>query len=269
MMYSVGRVALPDGGFIGYRRMGKGPSVVLIHDAFQSSRHMLPLAESLSDRFSLWIPDRRGRGMSSPATAAHDMRHEAADMAAVVARSRARAVVGTGVGASIAAEMGACGIALESLVLHEPRCVDEAAFSRWMPRLIEAVDSAQWAVALRVYLRAVGDIDRAESRPVWGGLLASRMVTGHARAAEQIDATFQQYAQAAVRELAMARSATWGEAFALPDTRVLVFSHSCQEIGRMSRAASALVANHLGPIAPKSASQHDGQVALTSVRAPA
>src|ERR1039457_4295652 len=63
---AVGSVASADGTTIGYRRVGDGPGVVLVHGAGQSSQNLMTLARSLSDRFTVYVPDRSGRGMSGP-----------------------------------------------------------------------------------------------------------------------------------------------------------------------------------------------------------
>jgi pimeloyl-ACP methyl ester carboxylesterase len=59
-------VTSKDGTKIGYRQYGAGPGVVLLHGGLQASQNFTTLAQLLSDTFTVYVPDRRGRGMSAP-----------------------------------------------------------------------------------------------------------------------------------------------------------------------------------------------------------
>ena len=62
----LGEVRSADGTAIGYQRVGTGPAVVLLHGAGQCSANLLRLARALSGAFTVYVPDRRGRGRSGP-----------------------------------------------------------------------------------------------------------------------------------------------------------------------------------------------------------
>lgn len=47
-----------------YRRAGKGPVVLLLHQSPKSAKELEPLIELLSDRYTLIAPDRPGNGLS-------------------------------------------------------------------------------------------------------------------------------------------------------------------------------------------------------------
>jgi len=55
-----------DGTTIGYRQIGSGPGLILLHGGMQASQHYMRLATALSDAFTVYVPDRRGRGLSGP-----------------------------------------------------------------------------------------------------------------------------------------------------------------------------------------------------------
>jgi pimeloyl-ACP methyl ester carboxylesterase len=59
-----GGVRSADGTAIGYQRTGTGPAVVLLHGTGQSSENLMRLARALSGAFTVYVPDRRGRGRS-------------------------------------------------------------------------------------------------------------------------------------------------------------------------------------------------------------
>ena len=63
---ALGEVRSADGAAIGYQRVGSGPAVVLLHGAGQLSGNLMRLARGLSDAFTVYVPDRRGRGRSGP-----------------------------------------------------------------------------------------------------------------------------------------------------------------------------------------------------------
>ncbi|MGB9370930.1 MAG: alpha/beta hydrolase, partial [Halobacteriota archaeon] len=64
--YTTVSVTSNDGTVIGYRQMGSGPGIILVHGAVMSSQLFMKLGTALSDTFTVYIPDRRGRGLSGP-----------------------------------------------------------------------------------------------------------------------------------------------------------------------------------------------------------
>ena len=61
---AAGSVVSRDGTRIGYLRVGRGPAVVLLHGSSESARSHTQLAVALADAFTIYLPDRRGRGLS-------------------------------------------------------------------------------------------------------------------------------------------------------------------------------------------------------------
>jgi pimeloyl-ACP methyl ester carboxylesterase len=64
--YTTDSVTSKDGTKIGYRQMGSGPGIILLHGGVNASQHLMKLGTSLLDEFTVYIPDRRGRGLSGP-----------------------------------------------------------------------------------------------------------------------------------------------------------------------------------------------------------
>lgn len=64
--YATGTVTSKDGTTIGYRQLGQGPGVVMLHGAMESAQSHMQLATALADAFTVYLPDRRGRGLSGP-----------------------------------------------------------------------------------------------------------------------------------------------------------------------------------------------------------
>ena len=63
---TTGSVPSADGTTIGYLRVGQGPAVVILHGSNESARSHTQLALGLADDFTVFMPDRRGRGRSGP-----------------------------------------------------------------------------------------------------------------------------------------------------------------------------------------------------------
>src|SRR5579859_1864062 len=62
----IGHVTSQDGTVIGYRKFGHGPAIVVLHGSNVSGQDYTQLAEQLADAFTVYLPDRRGRGLSGP-----------------------------------------------------------------------------------------------------------------------------------------------------------------------------------------------------------
>lgn len=118
MAYSKAEVVSADGTAIGYRRMGSGPAVVLVHGGMQAAHSLIKLAEELSGEFEVFVPDRRGRGLSGPyRDGAND---EVEDVQAVVAASGASRIFGLSSGALLALQTAARTPAVTKAALYEP-----------------------------------------------------------------------------------------------------------------------------------------------------
>ena len=74
-----GCVTSRDGTPIGYLKTGRGPAVVLLHCSMESARSHTLLAGALAGDFTVYLPDRRGRGLSGPHRPGHGVRTEVED----------------------------------------------------------------------------------------------------------------------------------------------------------------------------------------------
>lgn len=53
-----------DGKQLSYIELGTGPGLLIVHGAFRMAKHYLKLAEFLASDYTVYIIDRRGRGLS-------------------------------------------------------------------------------------------------------------------------------------------------------------------------------------------------------------
>ena len=77
------RIKSGDAGIV-YRILGDGPSVVLLHPFPADHEFWLPVAQSLSTRYRLIMPDLRGHGDSDIGEGPASMAKHAADIARVM-----------------------------------------------------------------------------------------------------------------------------------------------------------------------------------------
>src|SRR5258708_30294572 len=92
--YSTDSVLSEDGTMIGYRQFGRGPGLILVHGGMMASQNFLKLAVALSDGFTVYVPDRRGRGFSGPFGENYGMKKACEDMDALLRKTGANLVFG-------------------------------------------------------------------------------------------------------------------------------------------------------------------------------
>lgn len=64
--YTKGFVTSKNGTTTGYRQMGIGTCLILLHEGAKASQTLMHLVMALSGDFTVYIPDSRGRGLSRP-----------------------------------------------------------------------------------------------------------------------------------------------------------------------------------------------------------
>ena len=115
-----GSVISKDGTKIGYRQMGKGPGLILIHGPLSSSQNLLKLGSELSKKFTVYIPDRRGRGLSGPFGNNYGLEKEVEDLDALISKTGAEFFFGDSTGAIIVLQSTLTLSSVHKIILHEP-----------------------------------------------------------------------------------------------------------------------------------------------------
>lgn len=147
-------VVSKDGTTIGYRRLGQGPGIVVIHGSMSSGYHHLQLAEALSDAFTVHLMDRRGRGLSGPYRDDHDIGREVEDLEAVLAATGARDVFAVSAGALVALQAAPTLPGIDRLALYEPLLFpDRATGARVMARYDRELARGKVAAALATAMK--------------------------------------------------------------------------------------------------------------------
>jgi pimeloyl-ACP methyl ester carboxylesterase len=163
---TTGSVESADGTRIGYRRLGSGPSVILLHGGVNASQHMTKLGRALADAFTVYLPDRRGRGMSGAFGPAYGIQREDEDLAAMVEHTAAECVFGPANGGLFALH-GAIGLGqVRRVAAYEPLLLrggpDDAAIRRTFTTMQQLIRGGRLGEAIMFSIRQ--SVDRGPPR---------------------------------------------------------------------------------------------------------
>jgi pimeloyl-ACP methyl ester carboxylesterase len=146
---TTGSVTSRDGTTIGYRRLGAGPGVVLLHGAMESGQSHRQLAEKLASSFTVYLPDRRGRGLSGPFGRDYSIEKEVDDLLALLAETGADQLLGVSSGALITLQAALTLPALRRVAIFEPPLlIDRQALAASLARFDEEIAQGRVAAAL-------------------------------------------------------------------------------------------------------------------------
>jgi pimeloyl-ACP methyl ester carboxylesterase len=146
--YTIDSVMSRDGTVIGYRQFGQGPGIVVVHGANVSSQNFMQLAERLADAFTVYVPDRRGRGLSGPFGEDYGIRKEVEDLEALLNRTGAHHVFGISSGGLIVLEAALSLSAIRKVALYEPALLMNSSRTEWLARYDQEISQGKTAAAL-------------------------------------------------------------------------------------------------------------------------
>lgn len=152
--YVVGSLVSRDGTIIGYRQFGKGPGLILVHGGMMASQNFTRLASALSDHFTVYVPDRRGRGLSGPYGDNYGVQKEVEDIRALVQETGARYMFGLSAGAIIVLESTLATPSIEKVAIYEPPFFSDTA---WVTRLDRELAEGKPAAAMITVVRGTED----------------------------------------------------------------------------------------------------------------
>jgi pimeloyl-ACP methyl ester carboxylesterase len=118
--YKIDYVSSKDGTKIGYRQLGDGPGLILVHGGMMSSLNFMKLGELLANEFTVYIPDRRGRGLSMSQNNNYSLSKEGEDMQALINKTNTQNIFGLSSGAIITLYTAIMEPAIKKFALYEP-----------------------------------------------------------------------------------------------------------------------------------------------------
>lgn len=174
----MGTVTSKDGTKIAYDRLGSGPAVILVDGAlvYRANWGLVPLAERLADRFTVFTYDRRGRGESGD-TLPYALEREIEDIEALIETAGGRAFVyGISSGAALALEAQLqMGERIQKLAMYEPPYnADSIAREQWKEyarKLDEVLQEGRAGDAVALFMQLTGagpeDVEGVRQAPIW------------------------------------------------------------------------------------------------------
>ena len=138
-----------DGTTISYRQIGHGPGLLLLHGGMSSAHNHMEMAEALSDAFTIYVPDRRGRCDSGPFGVDYCMRKEVEDVEALLTRTGAHYTFGVSSGALILLEALLSHSCIRKAAVFEPPIFSDASVpAAVLARLDNEMEQGNIAAAL-------------------------------------------------------------------------------------------------------------------------
>ena len=144
-----GAVISKDGTTIGYRQLGRGPGLVVLHGAMESAQSHMQLAEALADAYTVYLPDRRGRGLSGPYGGSYGVGEDVDDMDALLTKTGAHYVFGVSSGAIIWLEAALTLPAIQKAAIFEPPLMmNGSTTAAWLARFDREIAQGKVAAAM-------------------------------------------------------------------------------------------------------------------------
>jgi pimeloyl-ACP methyl ester carboxylesterase len=195
--WTIESVTSKDGTTIGYRKVGHGPGLLILHGAAESSKSHKQLAETLADTFTVYLPDRRGRGLSGPYGKDYSIQRDVEDMDALLTKTDAHYVVGISSGAIIFLQAMLSLSSIHKAVIFEPPLsINGSVSTDFLQRYDSEIAQGKIASALvSGMLGAQMGPPIFNSMPRWLlKLLTAMMMAGEDRKATADDVTMRQLA---------------------------------------------------------------------------
>lgn len=156
LAYTIGTLTSADGTTIGYRQIGNGPGLLLLHGGLQASQHYMRLAAALADAFTVYVPDRRGRGLSGPPLEQHSLAQACEDVDALLAKTDTHFVFGHSAGGLIALQAALTLPSLHKVAVYEPPLsVHDSVPTSWLKRYEREVAQGKYASAMITALKGL------------------------------------------------------------------------------------------------------------------
>ncbi len=147
-----------DGTKIGYRQLGKGEGLILVHGGMMHSQNFMKLAEQFANEFTVYIPDRRGRGLSDSHGENYSLLAESEDLRALIKKTDTQNIFGLSSGAIVVLQTAIVEPAIKKIALYEPPIpVDGTKPAAWVDEYEKAISEGDLGKAMISIVRGTGD----------------------------------------------------------------------------------------------------------------
>ncbi|RKN22385.1 alpha/beta fold hydrolase [Micromonospora musae] len=197
------RVIAPDGEKIVLHSTGTGPDVVIVHGGGVTVEPYRRLAAALAERCTVHLYNRRGRADAPARREPYSVEQEIEDLGAVLAQTRARAVVGHSSGGFIALR-AALTMPIARLALYDPAVSVDGIFKAdFIPAARAALRTGDTARALAIVGAAGNPQSLASRLPLAVQTALTRLLLRHPvgrEMGELLDMTLYETAEIAAHD---------------------------------------------------------------------
>ncbi|PTM58179.1 alpha/beta fold hydrolase [Desmospora activa] len=209
-----------DGTVISYHVMGEGPGLLIVHGGFRASQHYIRLGDSLSDDYTVYIMDRRGRNNSGPKGSGYSVQKECEDVIAILQKHQVSYLFGHSYGGLISLHV-TLQEPIKKLAVYEPSLIGYFP-SDWIPRFEQELNQNDYISASTTLLKGLqmGGVIGKLPQPVLKNLFRSmakgpeweenikllRTLPEELRAGLRLKPTIQTYEQISIPTMVMAGS---------------------------------------------------------------
>jgi pimeloyl-ACP methyl ester carboxylesterase len=156
-----------DGTRIGYRQIGNGKGLILFHGGGRISQNYRQLALALADQYTVYTPDRRGRGLSGPPGSSYDIIKATEDLHAVIHATAADFIFGHSAGGLITLETMRSH-PVEKIAVYEPAVsIHHSIPWDWVENFENALQHQQIKKAMAISLKGLKVMDGIDKMPLW------------------------------------------------------------------------------------------------------
>lgn len=153
--YETESVTSKDGTTISYFQLGQGPGVVLIQGAMGSAQTYMQLTESLSNTFTVYLPERRGRGKSGPFGNDYTIQKDVEDLDAILLKTGAHNVFGLSSGALILLQsLRTLSSIHKAIIFEPPLSVNGSISTTFLKKFDQQIAEGKIAAALITGMKA-------------------------------------------------------------------------------------------------------------------
>lgn len=153
--FTSGSVRSKDGTRIGYIQIGQGQGVVLVQGAMGTALNFLQLAEALADKFTVYVPDRRGRGLSPlPYGKDYCIQKDIEDLQALFTKTGARYIFGLSSGAIVSLQAAASLPFIQKAAIYEPPLFVNGLPTALLTRFEQEMNEGRQSAALLTAMQA-------------------------------------------------------------------------------------------------------------------
>ena len=148
-----------DGTKIHYLQIGSGEGLVFVHGSLMYSKDFTSLAEMLSNNFTVYIPDRCGRGLSEMHKN-YSLQAESEDIQAVLDKTNAQYIFGLSSGAIITLQTAINNSSLKKVAVFEPTIysdINNVHFNRVIENYSRAIAKQNFGKAFMNNVKGIGD----------------------------------------------------------------------------------------------------------------